>query len=202
MEHILGLRAGHKPLAVWVPLPQKSQDWEPHCFPTLPLTRGWLCLISSLPHSLAATRVWPHLGCGEAPHHLRQGLGRRPLSPFPSLVFSTVRCRQLALPAVPPACSPPPPPATGQLCQLQHQLEDQLIHAVQGPPGRGAEGGKSGAPPLSPFLFLGNDHLSSVPLQLPSTSSTSPRVPAVSSASFFSLESSLPCPPPQGAQIP
>lgn len=37
-------------------------------------------------------------------------------------------------------------PSPGQLCELQHQLEDQPVYAVPGPPGGGVERGKDWEP--------------------------------------------------------
>lgn len=85
-------------------------------------------------------------------------------SPSLSWILHAGHSWQLALPAVLPTCLLP----TGQLCQLQYQLEDQLVHAVPGSPGGGVEGGKFEAPPAGPFFFLSGDYLGSVPPQLSS----------------------------------
>lgn len=81
--------------------------------------------------------VW-HLGCWEHPE-LQQGLD----------LLSFV----LASPGSVSCVTNLPAPSEGQLCELQHQLEDQLVHAVPGPFGGGAEGGKERAPPSTPFYL-------------------------------------------------
>lgn len=48
------------------------------------------------------------------------------------------------LPGITGLCSSP-----GQLCELQHQLEDQPVYAVPRPPGRGVERGKDREPPTA-----------------------------------------------------